>query len=78
MLFRSPENQEADPKDEYCEELLQIYETKLNEVNRQSMALAVAKLSLEKQISYLKEIRDNPDQHRYITEHQQQLKENKQ
>ncbi|MBD2869099.1 MerR family transcriptional regulator [Paenibacillus arenilitoris] len=45
-------------EDEYCEALLQIYETKLNEVIRQKRALDEAQVRLEKQINLMKENRD--------------------
>ncbi|MFJ7930153.1 MerR family transcriptional regulator [Peribacillus sp. NPDC096448] len=45
-------------KDEYCEALLQIYETKLNEVIRQKKAWDEAQVRLEKQINLMKENRD--------------------
>ncbi|MDQ0859688.1 MerR family transcriptional regulator [Bacillus sp. V2I10] len=57
-ILHCPEDQEYDKKDEYCEELLQIYETKLNEVIRQKKALDEAQVRLEKQINLMKENRD--------------------
>lgn len=53
-----PEIQEIDKKGVYCEELLQAYETKLQEIIKQQQALAGAQLSLEKQIEFMKENRD--------------------
>lgn len=57
-----PEDQGYDKKDEYCEELLQIYETNLNEVIKQRNALADAQLRLEKQINLMKKYRNKLDQ----------------
>ncbi|MBD1383302.1 MerR family transcriptional regulator [Metabacillus arenae] len=57
-ILHCPEDQEYDKKDEYCEELLQIYETKLNEVIQQKKALDEAQVRLEKQINLMKENRD--------------------
>ncbi|MDQ0062949.1 MerR family transcriptional regulator [Paenibacillus harenae] len=47
-----------DKKDEYCEELMQVYETKRNEVIRQRLALEEAQIRLEKQINVMRENRD--------------------
>lgn len=58
MYCKYPENHEFGEKEEYCEELLQIYETKLDEVIRQKKALADAELSLKKQISLMKNYQD--------------------
>lgn len=55
-------NDEFGEKDEYCDELLQIYETKLDEVIRQQKALADAELSLKKQISLMKNHQDKRNQ----------------
>lgn len=41
--------------DEYCEEMLENYENKLDEVNRQMNALATVQLRLEKKIHQIKE-----------------------
>ncbi|WP_199616971.1 MerR family transcriptional regulator [Paenibacillus alkalitolerans] len=49
-----PEVQVKDKESEYCEELLQIYETKLKEIIKQRKALADAQLHLEKQIDFMK------------------------
>lgn len=57
-ILHCPEDQEYDQKDEYCEALLQIYETKLNEVIRQKKSLDEAQIRLEKQINLMKENRD--------------------
>lgn len=53
-ILHCPENLKYDKKeDEYCEALLQIYETKLNEVKKQKEALGEAQVRLEKQINRL-------------------------
>ncbi|MDQ0116507.1 MerR family transcriptional regulator [Paenibacillus harenae] len=57
-ILYCPEDQWYDKKDEYCEALLQIYETKLNDVIRQKKALDEAQVRLEKQINLMKENRD--------------------
>ncbi|WP_169091657.1 MerR family transcriptional regulator [Paenibacillus sp. PL91] len=57
-ILYCPEDQEYDKKDEYCEALLQIYETKLNDVIRHKKALDEAQVRLEKQINLMKENRD--------------------
>jgi MerR family transcriptional regulator, Zn(II)-responsive regulator of zntA len=57
-ILYCPEGQWYDKKDEYCEALLQMYETKLNEVIRQKKALDEAQVRLEKQINLMKENRD--------------------
>ncbi|WP_010494233.1 MerR family transcriptional regulator [Paenibacillus elgii] len=41
--------------DEYCGEMLAVYEEKLNEINKQMNALATVQLRLEKQIRQMKE-----------------------
>ncbi|MFC0390811.1 MerR family transcriptional regulator [Paenibacillus mendelii] len=56
--FENSENGLHDKKDEYCEELLQIYETKRNEIIRQRLALEEAQIRLEKQINLMRENRD--------------------
>lgn len=57
-ILYCPEDQGYDKKDEYCEALLQIYETKLNDVIRHKKALDEAQVRLEKQINLMKENRD--------------------
>jgi DNA-binding transcriptional MerR regulator len=58
-ILYCPENLRYDKNEkEYCEALLQIYETKLNEVFRQKKALDEAQVRLEKQINLMKENRD--------------------
>jgi DNA-binding transcriptional MerR regulator len=57
-ILYCPENQGYAKKDEYCEALLQMYETKLNEVILQKKAVDEAQVSLEKQINLMKENRD--------------------
>jgi len=60
-ILYCPENLRYDKKEkekEYCEALLQIYETKLNEVIRQKKALDEAQVRLERQIKVMKENRD--------------------
>lgn len=54
-ILHCPEDQGYDKKDEYCEELLQIYETKLNEVIRKKKALDELQVRLEKQINLMME-----------------------
>ncbi|RXZ83083.1 MerR family transcriptional regulator [Paenibacillaceae bacterium] len=54
-----PETSEAnDKKSEYCEELLQIYECKLNEIIKQRQIIDDAQQRLEMQIDLLKRNRD--------------------
>ncbi|WP_256711035.1 MerR family transcriptional regulator [Paenibacillus sp. FSL A5-0031] len=62
MYCQYPGNDEFGEKDEYCDELLQIYETKLVEVIRQQKALADAELSLKKHINLMKNHQDNRNQ----------------
>ncbi|WP_108995937.1 MerR family transcriptional regulator [Paenibacillus agaridevorans] len=58
-IMYCPDEKGYDKKeDEYCEELLQIYETNLNEVNRQKRALDEAQVRLEKQIKRMKDNRE--------------------
>ncbi|KPV59098.1 MerR family transcriptional regulator [Paenibacillus sp. A3] len=40
--------------DEYCDEMLAVYEEKLNEINKQMSALATVQQRLEKQIGQMK------------------------
>ncbi|KEQ24906.1 MerR family transcriptional regulator [Paenibacillus tyrfis] len=42
-------------EDEYCGEMLAVYEEKLNEINKQMNALATVQQRLEKQIRQMKE-----------------------
>ncbi|MGM0882938.1 MAG: MerR family transcriptional regulator [Bacillota bacterium] len=59
-ILHCPENLRYDKiEEEYCEALLQIYETKLNDVIRQKKALDEAQVRLEKQINLMKENRDS-------------------
>lgn len=58
-ILYCPDDKGYDKKeDEYCETLLQIYENKLNEVNRQKRALDEVQIRLEMQIKLMKENRD--------------------
>lgn len=56
--IESSEKGRHDKKDEYCEELLQIYENNRNEIIRQRQALDEAQVRLEKQINDMKDNRD--------------------
>ncbi|MFT9848775.1 MerR family transcriptional regulator [Aneurinibacillus sp. REN35] len=58
LYCKHPENQEHEKKGVYCEELMLLYEAKLEEVNRQRTALANAQLRLEDQINMMKKYRD--------------------
>jgi hypothetical protein len=58
LYCKYPENDAIDQKNAYCEELLQLYEAKLREINKQRRILDDAQLRLEKQIEFMKENRD--------------------
>jgi MerR family Zn(II)-responsive transcriptional regulator of zntA len=60
MYCKYPEIQVADEnKGEYCEELLQVYEKKRNEIIEQRKTLDEAQQKLEMQIDLLKRNREN-------------------
>ncbi|GGD52871.1 MerR family transcriptional regulator [Paenibacillus nasutitermitis] len=60
MYCEYPEILEADEnKGEYCEELLQVYEKKRNEIIKQRKTLDEAQQKLEMQIDLLKSNREN-------------------
>lgn len=54
-----PKKNEQEKNEEYCDELLQIYETNLKEVIRQRNALADAQSRLEAQINLMKKYQNN-------------------
>ena len=63
MYCEYPEIQETDKKDKgaYCEELLQVYEKKRNEIIDQRKMLEEAQQKLEMQIDLLKRARQGAD-----------------
>ncbi|WP_261130510.1 MerR family transcriptional regulator [Bacillus sp. Marseille-Q3570] len=57
LFCERPENKEIKEKDEYCDELLEMYQEKLQEVRSQIEALSEAQTQLEQQISRMKNTR---------------------
>ncbi|GAA3407694.1 MerR family transcriptional regulator [Paenibacillus hodogayensis] len=59
LYCKYPDNPGMDKKSEYCEELLQLYQTKRKEIIKQRKVLADAQFLLEKQIDFMNENRDH-------------------
>ncbi|WP_339324878.1 MerR family transcriptional regulator [Paenibacillus sp. FSL W8-0194] len=58
IFCRFPEQQEHKDKDVYCEELLLMYQSKMNEINQQLDALTKAKFNLAEKINQMVQKRE--------------------
>lgn len=58
LFCRFPEQQEHKDKDVYCEELLLMYQSKMNEINQQLDALTKAKFNLAEKINQMLQKRE--------------------
>lgn len=58
IFCRFPEQQEHKNKDVYCEELLLMYQSKMNEINQQLAALTKAKFNLTEKINQMVQKRE--------------------
>lgn len=58
IFCRFPEQQEHKDKDVYCEELLLMYQSKMNEINQQLAALTKAKFNLAEKINRMVQKRE--------------------
>lgn len=62
LFCKYPERQEHKDKDVYCEELLLLYQSKMQEINQQIAALTEAKFNLTEKINQMVQRREEENE----------------